>query len=41
MGPKQTYKFLYSRENHKQNEKTAYRLGEIICKQCDQKGLNL
>ena len=41
MGPSQTYKFLYSRENHKQNEKTTYRLGENICKQCDQQGLNL
>ena len=26
--------------NHKQNEKTAYRMGETICKWCDQQGLN-
>ena len=26
--------------NHKQNEKTTYRMGENICKQCNQKELN-
>ena len=26
--------------NHKQNEKTTYRMGENICKWCDQQGLN-
>ena len=40
MGPIQTYKLLYSKGNHKQNEKTTHRLGENICKLCDQKGLN-
>ena len=40
MGPLQTYKLLYSKVNHKQNEKTTHRLGENICKLCDQKGLN-
>ena len=33
MGPKQTYKLLHSKGNHKQNKKTTY-----ICKWCD-KGL--
>ena len=40
MGPIQTYKLLYSKGNHKQNEKTTHRLGENICKLCDQKGFN-
>ena len=33
------YKFLHSKGNHKQNEKTTYGMGENICKQSDQKGL--
>ena len=32
MGPNQTYKLLYSKGNHKQNEKPTYELGETICK---------
>ena len=40
MGPNQTYKLLHSKGNHKQNEKTTYRMGENICKRCDQRGLN-
>ena len=40
MGPNQTYKLLYCKGNHKQNEKTAYRLGESICKWCHWQGLN-
>ena len=40
MGPDQTYKLLYSKGNHIQNEKITYRLGENICKWCDQQGLN-
>ena len=36
-----TYKLLHSRGNHKQNEKTTYRLGESICKRCDQQGVNV
>ena len=40
MGHNQTYKLLHSQGNHKQNKKTTYRLGENICKQCDQQGLN-
>ena len=36
MGLNQTYKLLHS----KGNEKTTYRMGENICKQCDQQGLN-
>ena len=39
MGPNQTYKLLYSKANHKQNEETTYRLGENIYKQCDWQGL--
>ena len=40
MGPNQTYKLLHSKGNHKQNEKTPYRLGENVCKICNQQGLN-
>ena len=40
MRPNQTYKLLHSKGNYKQNEKTTYRMGENICKQCDQQGLN-
>ena len=40
MGPNQTHKLLHSRRNRKQNEKTTYGMGENICKQCDQQGLN-
>ena len=40
MGPNQIYKLLHSKGNHKQNAKTIYRLGENICQQCDQQGLN-
>ena len=36
----QTYKFLHSRGNHKQNEKTTYKLEEIICKLYDQQRVN-
>ena len=32
MRPNQTYKLLYSKGNHKQDEKTTYGLGESICK---------
>ena len=40
METNQTYKLLYSKGNHKQNEKTTCRLGENICKWCDKQGLN-
>ena len=40
MGPNQTYKLLYSKGNHKQNEKTTYRLGGNIYKWCNRQGLN-
>ena len=40
MGPNQTYKLLHSKGNHKQNEKTTYRLGEHICKWCNRQGPN-
>ena len=41
MGPNQTYKHLHSKGNNKQKEKTTYRMGENICKQCDQEGRDL
>ena len=40
MEPNQTYKLLHSKGNHKQNEKTTYRMGENICKWCNWQGLN-
>ena len=40
MGPNKTYKLLHSKGNHKQNEKTTYKLRELFCKCCNQKGLN-
>ena len=40
MRPNQTYKLLQSKENHKQNKKTTYRMGKNICKCCDQQELN-
>ena len=40
MGPNQTSKLLNSKGNCKQNEKTTYRLGENICKQCSQQEVN-
>ena len=38
MGPDQTYKLLHSKENHKQNETTIYRLEENPCKRLTNKG---
>ena len=38
-GPNQTYKLLHSKGNHNQNEKTTYRMGENICKWCNEQGL--
>ena len=35
-GPQQ-----HSKGNHKLNEKTTHRMGENICKYCDQHGINL
>ena len=32
MGSNKTYRLLQSKGNHKQNEKTTYRMGENICK---------
>ena len=32
--------FFRSKGNHKQTEKTTYRMGENICKQWNQQGLN-
>ena len=40
MESNQTYKLLHSKGNNKQNEKETYRLGEYICKWCNQQGLN-
>ena len=39
-GPSQTYKHLHIKENHKQNKKTTYRMGENIWKQCNWQGTN-
>ena len=41
MEPNQTYRLLHSKRNHKQNEKTIYRMREYICKWWDQQGFNL
>ena len=40
MGPLEMYKLLYTKGNHKQNQKTAYRLGKNICKWCNWQGPN-
>ena len=40
VGPNQTYKLLHSKGHNKQNEKTTYRMGENVCKQCDRQRLN-
>ena len=32
---------MHSEGNHQQNEKTTHRMGENICKQSDQQGINL
>ena len=40
VGPNQTYKLLHSKGHNKQNEKTTYRMGENVCKQCDRQWLN-
>ena len=39
MGPNQSYKLLNSKRNHKQNEKTAYRMGEKFATDVTNKGL--
>ena len=41
MTPNQTYKLLHNKGNHQQNEKTAYGLGENICKRSDRQGIKL
>ena len=41
MRPKQTQKLLYSKGNHKQNEKTTLRMGENIWKWSNWQGINL
>ena len=38
MGSNQIYKLLYSKGNHKQNEK-VYKMGQNIFKQCNHKSL--
>ena len=40
MGSNQTCKLLHSKRNHKQNEKTTYRLGGNICKWYNWQGIN-
>ena len=39
LGPYQTYKLLHSTGNHKQNEHTTYRMGEIFANDATSKGL--
>ena len=39
MGPNKLKSFFHSKGNHKK-EKTVYRMGENICKQCAQQGIN-
>ena len=39
MGPNQSYKLLNSKRNHKQNEKTSYRMGEKFATDVTNKGL--
>ena len=41
MGLNQLKKLLHSKRNHKQNKKTANRMGENICKWSDQQGISL
>ena len=40
MVPNQAYKILYSKENHKEDETTTYRLRENSCKWSEQQGLD-
>ena len=40
MEPIEIYKLLHSKGSHKQNENTSYRLGDNICRWCEQQGLN-
>ena len=39
IGPNQTYKLLYSKENHKQNKKITYRKEKILANEVTNKGL--
>ena len=39
MGPNQTYKLLYSKGNHKQNDKTTYGMEKILATDVTDKGL--
>ena len=41
MGPNQTSKFLHSKGNPKQNEKTTHRMVENICKWINWQGVNI
>ena len=41
MGPNETSKFLHSKGNHKQDKKTALRMGENICKWNNRQRINL
>ena len=41
MGPNQTYKLLYSKGKHKQNEKPTCRLGEIFANDATIKGIKI
>ena len=41
MGPNETSKLLHSKGNHKQDKKTAFRMGENICKRINGQSINL
>ena len=41
MSPNYTHKIFHSKISHKQKEKKIHRMGENICKQCIQEGINL
>ena len=40
MEPNQIYKLLYSKGNQEQNKMKTHRVGENICKWCNQQWLN-
>ena len=41
MGPNETSKLLHSKGNHKQDKKTALRMGENICKRINGQRIHL
>ena len=41
MEPNPTYTISHNKGNQKRNEKTTYKVGENIFKQCDPQGINI